>query len=37
MAAKKNALAAVGWVAVKLLAKVGVPYAKQKVSRRGTP
>lgn len=35
MAAKKNALAAVGWVVVKVLAKVGVPYAKNKVSRGG--
>lgn len=35
MAAKKNALAAVGWVVVKLLAVVGVPYAKKKVANRG--
>jgi len=33
MAAKKNALAAIGWVVVKLLAKVGVPYAEQRVRR----
>ncbi|GHE07446.1 hypothetical protein GCM10011381_03910 [Klenkia taihuensis] len=34
MAAKKNAFAAVGWVVVKLAAKVGVPYAKRKVRDR---
>ncbi len=34
MAAKKNAFAAVGWVVVKVLSKVGVPYAKRKVRDR---
>jgi len=35
MAAKKNAFAAVGWVVVTLLSKVGVPYAKRRVRERG--
>lgn len=35
MAAKKNALAAVGWVVVKALSKVGVPYAKRRVRDHG--
>ena len=32
MAAKKNLLTALGWLVWKLLASVGLPYAKRRVS-----
>ncbi len=38
MKPKRNAFAAVGWVVWKLLAAVGVPYAKKEISSgRGRP